>query len=349
MKKSPLVSIIILTYGNGWVHLKKCLDSLLILEYSSIEIIIVDNASTDNTVKNILGSRYKKLKIRLIKFEKNKGFCVGNNEAYKKANGKYILFLNNDTIVTPIFLFPLVNILENNKKIAIVQPKIRQLINTNKLDACGSFLTNTGFLYHYGYSQNEKKYQYNKTINIYSVKGACFLAKKSIIDKIGLFDEDFFAYFEETDFCHRVWLYGYRIVYEPLSEIYHLGGADKKEVLKESIQVDSYKNRIASYLKNLSIQQVCLILPIHISICFLLVGLYVLRSKTYVSVAIIRALFWNIKNINKTLDKRKHIQNKYRKISDNKIMKYIKINPPISFWIHFFVNPRGIYKEPDLS
>jgi len=242
---NPLVSIIILTYKNGLKDVKKCLISLSAVSYKPFEIILVDNASTDNTVIYI-EKHFPNVKV--IQNRWNMGFCTGNNQGLEIAKGKYILFFNNDAIATPDFLSILVEEFVKDNKLGAIQPKIRQLRDKSLLDACASYLTNTGFLYHYGYSQNQANQKYNKKLYMYSVKGACFLARKSLIDRIGLFDDDYFAYFEETDFCHRVWLSGFKIGYLPSSEIYHLGGAGKEA--SPFIQFHSYKNRIHTYLKN---------------------------------------------------------------------------------------------------
>ncbi len=345
MIDQPLVSIIILTYSNGLPQLKKCLTSLNKISYAPIEVILVDNASTDRTVTYI---KKHFSSIHLLENKVNLGFCEGNNQAFKKAKGKYILFLNNDCEVTKDFLSILVSILEADKTIGAVQPKIRQLIKKDKLDACASYLTRTGFLYHYGYSQQQKKRQYNKRLPIYSVKGACFLTRREIIRKVGLFDENYFAYFEETDFCHRIWLAGYSIIYEPSAEVFHLGGGQHAEIIKTSIQLDAYKNRIATYIKNLSLMSLVTILPVHVFLCIGIGGVYLLQGKPQLFVAIIKAILWNFRNIRMLKKKRTYVQKKLRIVSDATLFSRIKKDPPISYWKHFFSNPRGIYTDMEL-
>lgn len=334
----PLVSIIILTYDNGLPHIKNCLSSLSEIDYKSTEIIVVDNASKDETLEYI---KKHFPEIKLIENKENLGFAIGNNQALKYALGKYILFLNNDTLVTPNFLDILVKDLERDKNIGAVQPKIRQLADKEKLDACASFLTNTGFLYHFGYSQNQKDEKYNKRLLMYSVKGACFLTRKSIIDKIGLFDEDYFAYFEETDFCHRVWLSGFKVCYEPRSEVYHLGGPDMK--VSSEIIFHSYKNRIQTYLKNLEVKTGIRIVSVHITISLLISFAYLIKGRFGYSVAIIKALGWSLLNIFNILKKRKFVQEEVRKVRDDKFLPKILKAAKLSYYKHFFFNPRGYY------
>lgn len=350
MKKTstddPLVSIIILTYQNGLRHVKRCFASLEKITYKNYEIILVDNNSLDNTI-TFVKKRFPK--VTIIANKSNLGFCRGNNQAVKFTRGKYILFLNNDTVVTPSFLNILVEILEEDKTIGVVQPKIRQLIKKNKLDACCSFITWTGFLYHYGYSQNQNNKKYNKRISMYSAKGACFLTRKDLIDRIGLFDEDYFAYFEETDFCHRVWLSGHKVEYIPESEIFHLGGANKKEDHPVSLQYISYRNRLVTYIKNVGTKYLIIILPLHLALILGVVIMFAITGRVRHSLSIFKAILWNAFHLNETLIKRKRIQGKLRKIREDQYINEIMVNPNLSYYFHFFIDPRKKYWEVDLQ
>lgn len=344
--KKPLVSIIILTYANGLPFVKKCLTSLEKNTYKNYEVIFVDNKSTDNTITYV---KKHFPKVKFLSNTKNLGFCGGNNAALKNAKGKYILFLNYDTQVSHDFLEPLVSCLEKDSTIGVVQPKLRQLIKKEKLDACASFLTWTGFLYHYGYSQDESRKKYNQQMEIYSVKGACFLARRDLIDSIGLFDEDFFAYFEETDFCHRVWMSGQKVFYEPQSEVYHLGGGDKKNDHPTSLQFISYRNRIQSYIKNLEIKNMIMILPLHVVLCLGIAFVYIFFNRPESSVQIIRAIWWNIVHLKETIYKRNIIQRTIRKVSEDTYWDNIVQNPHLSYYRHFFFDPRGKYRDISLK
>ena len=153
-----VVSIVIVNW-DGLPHLKISLPSLQKINYPNYEIILVDNASTDGSIEYLkaqmskLKTTAQKLKLRLIENRKNLGFAKANNQGFKKAKGEYILFLNNDTKVTPDFLTKLVNVMEEDKKIGVVQPKI-VFMDSGTLQAGGAFLTNTGFLYHFGFGKD---------------------------------------------------------------------------------------------------------------------------------------------------------------------------------------------------
>lgn len=329
---NKLVSIIIVNW-NGKIHLQKCFPSLYKQDYKNFEIILVDNGSIDGSVE---WTKKEFSKVVVIQNGKNLGFAEGNNIGYTKAKGDYILFLNNDTLVTSNFLSELLKVLESDQKIGGAQSKIFFMDSPKQLDAVGAFLTNTGFLFHYGVYERDSP-KFSKIIDLYTLKGAAMIFKKTVLEKIlingELFDPKFFAYFEETDLCHRVWLAGFRIVFAPKSIIYHKFGATSSRLKKSFIEFNSYKNRINSYLKNLGFFELIKILSVHIALCELLFLLFILRGKLGISIAIQKAIFWNFLNINTTLIKRSIIQKNIRKINDREILTKIKKDPGIGYYI----------------
>ena len=184
---------------------------------------------------------------------------------------------------------------------------------------------------------------------MYSVKGACLMTRKNLIAKIGLFDPEYFAYFEETDFCHRVWLSGFAVVYLPTSEIFHLGGATFKGTTPPQIQFNSYKNRIMTYLKNLGTKELLTILPIHILTCLGVAVLYGLLGKFVITKEILKAFWWNLRHLKKIVKKRKTIQEHIRRDPDSQLINKIKHNAPFSYYKHFLFDPRGEYKDVALK
>ena len=204
--KGPLVSVIIATL-NGKGLLSDCLKTLYKYE-SNFEVIVVDNASTDGTI-SWLKKSYPQVK--LIENSFNTGFAKANNQGLELASGEYVLYLNNDTLITEPFLKTLIAELVS-PKVAAVSPLI--LLPDGTIDSIGSYLTRTGFLYHRAHRHKPDPSFVHKT-NTYSLKGACMLWKKSVLDKIGQLDESYFAYFEETDLCHRAVNAGFNLVVVP--------------------------------------------------------------------------------------------------------------------------------------
>ncbi len=332
MKK---VSVIIINW-NGIEYLKKCLPSLYKQKYKNIETIVVDNASKDSSVE-FIKKNYPKIKIIINK--ENLGFAEANNIGYVNATGEYILLLNNDTEVTSDFLVNLVNVFEKdkNEEIGAVQSKILLMDTPDTLDAVGAFLTPTGFLYHYGIGKKDSA-KYNKQINLYTAKGACMMIRRNVIEEVlvdnEMFDSKYFAYFEETDLCHRIWLSGYRIVYVPDSIIYHKNGGTSSKMNNVFIQFHSFKNRINSYTKNFGIILLLTFMPLHLLFCEAFAFFALLRMNGKLFWAIQREIYWNIENLRNTLHKRKYIQSIIRKKQDSEIKKYIMRPVRLSYYYH---------------
>ena len=233
---APKVSIIIVNY-NGKELLQKCLDSLLKVNYDNFEIILVDNNSTDGTVEFIT-KNYPSLII--IKLDSNKGFAEPNNVAAKISKGKYLLFLNNDTVVTPNFISEMVKVMETDKKIAVCQSLL--LKPDGSVDSSGDFIDHLGVVYN-------SKTKIDEIREVSSAKGASMLVRSDIFKKLGGFDQKFFVTFEDVDLCWRSWILGYRVLIIPASIVYHVGGITIKK-LKSEIAFHGFKNQISMKITN---------------------------------------------------------------------------------------------------
>lgn len=302
------VSIIIINWNGGEIF-RNCLKSLKKLKFRDFELIIVDNGSTDGTQK-----------LATIQNDNNLGFAGGNNQGYQRAHGKYIWLLNNDTLVKPETLTKLVEYLEQNPEVAVIQPKIRIMDKPELLDNAGSFLTLSGFLEHWGYLQKDGL-EYDKNRDIFSAKGACMLIRRRVIEKVGLFDPDFGSYFEESDFCWRVWLAGYKVQYCPTTEISHKVGFTSKRMDPIGTNYVSFRNRLCSLIKNLEYKNFYIVF-LHLFLIKILGIYYLLRLQFDKSGMIWRAIGWNLLHLSGTLKKRKVVQT-HRIKTDKEIFKTI--------------------------
>lgn len=330
--KKPLVSIIIVNW-NGKKYLEMCLKSLAKISYKNVETIVVDQNSVDGSA-DFVSKKFPKTKI--IRNKQNTGYVGGNNSGVSKSRGKYIIILNNDIEVDSNFLEPLVEAFEKDKKLGCAQPKAINLRYKGKLDGGGSFFTKTGFLFHKGYLKRASDVEYNIRYKVYSVKGAYMMTRRKLFNKLGGLDKDFFIYFEESDYCGRVWLSGSTVEYIPTSLVYHWGAGDTSGDWKKRfalVQYRSFKNRISSYLKNLSLKNLLILMPIHFVICEGLSFYYLLTASVETSISIQRALLWNLLNINKIIVKRRKVQ-RMRKTSDSDIFAIVGRNVGIGYYIN---------------
>jgi GT2 family glycosyltransferase len=328
---NSLVSIIIVNW-NGLKWLPECFGSLAKQDHKNYEIIFVDNASKDDSVTWVK-RHYPKTKI-IVNME-NLGFADANNVGYRRAKGKYVLFLNNDTRATETFLSELIEVMESDTKTGGVQSKILLMDHPDTHDSVGAFLTPTGFLYHYGFGRKNVP-KYNKQIELYTAKGACMMFRKDVLDTVAItgniFDPDYFAYFEESDLCHRVWLAGFRIVYAYKSVIYHKMGATSAGMNNAFIQYHSFKNRIRTYLKNFGLVWFWTILPVHLAFCVMYAVVSFFRGQWALGWAIERAYWWNIAHFSETMQLRHVVQGHIRLLKDKNISTNILKTPGIVYY-----------------
>ena len=218
--QQPKVFITILVYNN-YKDTKECLQSLANITYRNYQVILVDNGSTDGSVRK-LQQEYPAL--NYIFNKNNLGFAGGVNEGIQYSMGikaDYILLLNNDVIVDKEFLNPLVATAEKNSCIGIVGSKIYYYGNPKTLNFAGGKINLwKGLAPHIGSGELDTGQYENPTEEDFQ-DGCSILIKKDVINKIGLFDKTFFLYSEEVDFCCRAKKAGFKIIYVPQSKVWH--------------------------------------------------------------------------------------------------------------------------------
>ena len=269
----PSVSIIILNW-NGWLDTVECLESIYNLNYSNYQVIVVDNNSSDDSIQKINDYTMGKLEVKsnffkydpndkpieiipyngknteiskfsnhnkqliLIKNDINHGFAKGNNIgiefSLKNLNPQYILLLNNDTVVDKDFLKILVQEGENDPKIGILGPKMYYYDNPNVIWCIGGKIDwKLARGIHIGINETDVG-QYAEKMNFDYINGSAILIKRNVLEDIGLLDEKYFLYFEETDLALKASKKGYNNSYIPNAKIWHKvsksGGGIKKEI-----------------------------------------------------------------------------------------------------------------------
>ena len=242
-----MVSIIIPHY-NGEDLLYNCIDSIYKnISIKDFELIVVDNASTDDSI-NRIKSNFQNVKI--ISSNSNLGYSGGCNLGATHASGKYLLFLNNDTEHSNEWIEKLVYFLDSNSKIAAVQPKILNIHNKKLFDyagGAGGFIDKFCFPFVQGrifHTLEEDHNQYNNPSRIFWASGAAFMIRSNIFKTLEGFDKVYFAYMEEIDLCWRAQAMGYKIYSVPDSFVYHYG----KQTIKENTIKSHYLNHRNSWI-----------------------------------------------------------------------------------------------------
>jgi len=324
------LAIVILNW-NGQNYLAKFLPALIKYAPAYSEIIIADNASTDNSVE-FTETNFPSISI--IKINKNGGFSKGYNEALRQIKAKYFCLLNSDVEVTENWVEPIINLLDNHPEVAVVQPKLLSYSSREYFEyagASGGFIDFLGYPFCRGrvFEHLEKdKGQYNDAIEVFWATGAALFVRSEIFYAVNGLDEDFFAHMEEIDFCWRVKNLGYKIMVEPKSVIYHVGGGTlpKNNARKTYL---NFRNNLFLLLKNLPKQKLLPIFIIRFPLDQIAALFFLLQGHWKDTLAVLRAQLSFARQFFKMKRKRKNIHKQvYQQTFQKSIVfeHYIKKN-----------------------
>lgn len=344
--KKSKIAVIIVSY-NGREYLPDCFNSLVRQTLLPKEIIVVDNASQDDSVKYV---KEKYPQVDLIENEKNLGFAQANNQGIEVAlqnKPDYIFLLNQDTICLPDCLENLVKGIEKQKNVFAVQPLIlcwpacAGRPEKDKIQTAGDKIHYLGFGYCDGYKNQAKKDIIDKLeTNLTYGSGAGLFINVPALEKVGFLDKDLFLYHEDLDLCLRARFLKYDIKLVPEARIYH----KYTEGISKNRWYWSERNRLITLLKFYKIPTLILIFPawlfmeLGILAYSLFSGWFILKIKSYFSILL---------QLPKTLIKRKKIQ-KTRKITDKELVEYLEPRFKFAGFTHpllkYVVNPvLGLY------
>lgn len=303
------VAIVILNW-NGKTLLEKFLKSVTESEYDNLQIIVADNASTDDSLdylKNYFPD------VRLIQNKENFGFAEGYNQALKQVDADYFVLLNSDVEVPKNWIRPVIDLMENDDKIAVAQPKVLWQKQKNSFEyagAAGGFIDSFGFTFCRGRVFDNLELdlqQYNQDIPVFWASGAAFFIKSSAWTLAKGFDGDLFAHMEEIDLCWRLKNKGYKVMVCTSSQVYHVGGGtlDASSPFKNYL---NFRNNLIIMYKNLPFSQAYL--KIFIRLWFDLAAWFqfALKGKMDFAFAINKAHFHFFKSSFKTFSKRESHQ-----------------------------------------
>ncbi len=212
----PLVSIVIVNW-NGAHHLPVCLNALRRQTYRAFEIILVDNASRDNSLA-LIATHYPEVKV--VALRENRGFTGGNNAGLRAARGEIVALLNNDTEADEHWLAEVVAAFERHPEVGSVASKMKLFDQRDTFHTAGDFYRVDGLPGNRGVWEIDRG-QYDREEYVFSACGGSAAYRRSMLDQIGLLDEDFFFSCEDIDLAWRAQLAGWRCVYAPRAVVYH--------------------------------------------------------------------------------------------------------------------------------
>lgn len=253
-------AVVILNW-NGRQHLEQFLPSVIKHTPRQVRIIVADNGSSDNSVSFV---KVNYPSIEIIELKENHGFAKGYNLALEQVDAECFVLLNSDVEVTEGWLEPLVATITNDPNVGAVTPKLRSYGYRDKFEyagAAGGYIDLLGYPFCRGRilsTLEDDRGQYDDKREVFWASGAAFCCRAELFRRAGGFDADFFAHMEEIDLCWRMQLMGYKIMVEPRSVIYHLGGGTLPNESPRKLYLN-YRNNLAMLFKCAPTWQRCIV------------------------------------------------------------------------------------------
>jgi GT2 family glycosyltransferase len=291
--------------------------------YRDFSVLIVDNGSLDGSMSMV---RRDFTDVRILESEWNRGYAGGCNYGIRHTESPFIVLLNNDTEVTPEWLGPMIRLMEEDPGVAAIQPKIRSVQDRTLFDYCGAaggeidifgYPFARGRLFNY-IEEDEGQYDHLPR-DIFWASGAAILLRRSALQKIGLFEESFFAHMEEIDLCWRLILAGFRVCIEPKSLVFHqTGGTLAQERLAK--MVFNHRNSLLTVLRNYSVGTLIWLFPIRLLLEVFTFGASLITGQWKRMLAVPAGLWGVPVHFRSVLHGNKHSQ-KIRTLTDHQMMK----------------------------
>lgn len=343
MKSGVHKITVIIPHYNGEAILRRCLLSITKTQYPDFSVVVVDNASNDSS--NLM-VRKEFPNVRIIRSDINLGYAGGCNYGILHTESPYIVLLNNDAVVTPGWIDPLIEFIENRPDVAAVQPKTLSIKDPARFDYCGAA---GGEMDIFGYPfargrlfdvMEQDTGQYDDMKDIFWVTGAAMLVRRTALDTVGLFETAFFAHMEEIDLCWRFHLAGYRICVIPQSVVYHqTGGTLGQGRLKKMVL--NHRNNLLMILRNYSLHTLTWLFPIRLLFEFATIfsSLFIGQWKRVFAVPV--GICGVLRHL-KTIHRGRKVVKRIRKTTDRDIMKSLY---PRSVAFEFFIAGKKRYQD----
>jgi len=301
----PKVAVVILNW-NGRFFLEQFLSSVYNSSYPNLEVVVGDNASSDDSLEFV---RENFPKVSIIENDQNYGFAGGYNRVLSQVSADYFVLLNSDVEVSPHWIEPVIRLMESDPTIAAAQPKLRAYHHKHLFEyagAAGGFIDRFGYPFCRGriFDEVEQDHtQYNTATEIFWASGAALFIRTDKWFESGGLDADFFAHQEEIDLCWRLKNSGYKIMYCPESVVYHVGGGtlNAESPFKTYL---NFRNNLVMIQKNMPAFRAYVVIAIRFVLDFLSLIKFVIDGKTKNAKAISKAHVNFLRNFRKNHQKR---------------------------------------------
>jgi GT2 family glycosyltransferase len=251
---------VVIPNWNGRHLLAACLDSLKAQTLIGFELIVVDNGSTDGSAEWLASERPE---VRVIRLPENLGFSGGCNVGIRAARGELVALLNNDTEVDPRWLEALCQAMDRDPRIGAADSKVYFYDERNVIWSAGCDYSIAGSVTHRGYLEADDRGQYTQETDVFVAVACGIVYRRSALDKVGLFDEDFFSGYEDVDLSFRLHAAGYRVVNVPESIVYHRVSATARKD-SDFYVFHGQKNVLYTFIKNMPAALLWKYLPLHV-------------------------------------------------------------------------------------
>ncbi len=349
MKKYPLISIVISNYNGARLDtLKACLVSFKKIDYPNYELILVDNASTDNSLvvaKKVLG---KDPKFKIIQNRVNM-YSQGLNLGLKESRGEYVAYFNNDLEVAKKYFQKLVESFNRYPKLALAQGKLLWYFDHKIIDSAGESMDPYGNPVTIGY-QTKDRGQFDNDEEILSASGSACMLKKSALKNVGIYDDSYGIGYEDMDLGLRLRHRGFLVMRVPEAIVYHKRGTtDLSPMVRVKVKWHFNKNRLATMIKNYPLSDLLQTIPITLVI-YIFNMLWEMGVQKRFRVGLMRpwAVIWIFMQLPRLLQERQAIRNMATDKTDQTIIKllapssiFIKVKNVITDYFTPIKNPKS--------
>jgi hypothetical protein len=307
----PSVTLLILNF-NGMRYIENCLNSVVKTDYPGLRVIVIDNGSQDESA-DFIRKNYEQ--VELIQNQNNYGFAKAYNLVLDSVESDYVAILNNDVEVEPYWLKQLVNHATKKGRVAAANPKMLFLYDRTRVNSAGGSCDAYGVGWNRGNGEIDN-HQYDGVEEVFYSNGAAMLINKSVWSDIGSFDERYFMYGEDLDWCWRARLKGYKILYVPEARIYHRWKGSNGAMIQFL-----ERHQLATVIKNYSLKSLISIVPRWLALK-VLKAMWLINHGTALDekLAVFRAITWNLRCLRDTWER--HLMAQFgREVSDKEVRR----------------------------